>query len=147
MTPLSPIWDCVSCRWKVCDWGMVVCSAIFQNTSILPAPYSYGGWVMREVRRKREHCLPVCTLCEVPSAISLAGVYSGLWFLWIPEGSSDPLPHQPLTIFCLWLWGRVSVTLLRLDSSSFVRQLVVAPKFFCYTLPLCSFIPFFLLFT
>ena len=102
---------------------------------------------MREVRRKREHCLPVCTLCEVPSAISLAGVYSGLWFLWIPEGSSDPLPHQPLTISCLWLWGRVSVTLLRLDSSSFVRQLVVAPKFFCYTLPLRSFIPFFLLFT
>lgn len=89
----------------------------------------------------------LCLKNERPSAISLAGVYSGLWFLWIPEGSSDPLPHQPLTISCLWLWGRVSVTLLRLDSSSFVRQLVVAPKFFCYTLPLRSFIPFFLLFT
>ena len=89
--------------------------------------------------------LHFCVGC--PSAISLAGVYSGLWFLWIPEGSSDPLPHQPLSISCLWLWGRVSVTLLRLDSSSFIRQLVVAPEFFCYTLPLHSCIPFFLLFT
>ena len=123
---------------------MVVCSAIFQNTCILPAPYSYGGWVMPEVRRKREHSVHSVWGAQVPSA----------WQVFIVDSDSygslrvlQTLPHQPLTISCLWLWERVSVTLLRLDSSSFVRQLVVAPEFFCYTLPLHSFIPFFLLFT
>ena len=41
-----------------------------------------------------------CALCVgCPSAISLAGVHSGLWFLWIPEGSSDPPP--PATDYLL----------------------------------------------
>lgn len=80
-----------------------------------------------------------------PSAISLAGVYRTL-ILMNPGRFFRPLPHQPLSILSVCS-GRVSKFLLRLDSSSFIRQLVVAPEFFCYTLPLHSFIPFFLLFT
>ena len=58
-----------------------MCSAIFQNTSLLPAAHSYGGWVMLEVRRKREPCLPECTSvrdAQVPSA----------WWVFIAD--SDP---------------------------------------------------------
>lgn len=37
------------------------CSAGFLNSPLLPPLYSCVVWEVQEVRRKREHCLPVRT--------------------------------------------------------------------------------------
>lgn len=122
-----------------------VFSYFSEHFFLLHIPMEAGSCWRREGRGSLVY--PSALLCGVPKCLQLGGCLQRTLILTDPEGSSDPLPHQPSNSSCLWLWGRVSATLLRLDSSSFIRRLVVAPEFFCYTLSLHSFIPFFLLFT